>query len=132
MAGYLSNTSSSFNVTSLNNLRVWMSEGSTLPAPEAGKIDRSQSEDKKINDPLIASVQKKDQGIDIVLILWILFGVIMSIGFGTFVWLVVIPEGQKTAMRDEMEHEASINGPKVLEEILEELRLLRVAVEKQR
>ena len=56
----------------------------------------------------------------------------MSIGFGTFVWLVVIPEGQKTAMRDEMEHEASIKGPKVLEEILEELRLLRAAVENQR
>jgi hypothetical protein len=109
-----------------------MSEGSTLPAPEAGKIDRSQSEDKKINDPLIASVQKKDQGIDIVLILWILFGAIMSIGFGTFVWLVVVPEGQKTGIRYEMEHEASIRGPKVLEEILAELRLLRVAVENQR
>jgi hypothetical protein len=56
----------------------------------------------------------------------------MSIGFGTFVWLIVVPEGQKTSIRYEMEHEAAIRGPKVLEEILEELRLLRVAVEKQR
>lgn len=97
-------------------------------------IDGSQPEESETNEPLIASVHKKDssKSIDIVLILWILFGVIMSIGFGTFVWLVVIPEGQKTAMRDEMEHEASIKGPKVLEEILEELRLLRAAVENQR
>jgi len=97
-------------------------------------IDGSQPEDSETNEPLIASVQKKDlsKGIDIVLILWILFGVIMSIGFGTFLWLVIIPEGRKIAMRDEMEHEASIKGPRVLEEILEELRLLRAAVENQR
>lgn len=98
------------------------------------RIDDSQPEDSETNEPLLASVQKKDpsKGIDIVLILWVLFGIVMSIGFGTFVWLVVIPEGQKTAMRAEMEHEASIKGPKVLEEILEELRLLRAAVENQR
>jgi len=97
-------------------------------------VDGSQPEDSETNEPLIASVHKKEssKGIDILLVLWIIFGVVMSIGFGTFVWLVVIPESQKTAMRAEMEHEASIKGPRVLEEILEELRLLRAAVENQR
>jgi hypothetical protein len=111
-----------------------MSKGSISLRSCALGIDGSQTEDKKTNDPPIAPVQKKDpsKSIDIVLILWILFGVFMSIGFGTFVWLVVIPEGQKTGIRYEMEHEAAIKGPKVLEEILEELRLLRVAVENQR
>jgi hypothetical protein len=46
--------------------------------------------------------------------------------------LVAIPQGHQKGIRDDMEHEASIRGPKVLEEILVELRLLRVAVENQR
>jgi hypothetical protein len=97
-------------------------------------IDGSPPEDKCTNDPLIASVQGKNpsKSIDFVLILWILFGVVMSMGAGTFIWLVAIPQGQQKGIRDEMEHEASIKGPKVLEEILEELRLLRAAVENQR
>lgn len=66
------------------------------------------------------------------LITWILFGILLSIGAGTFIWLVAIPQGQRKGIRDDMEHEASIRGPKVLEEILVELRLLRVAVENQR
>ena len=66
------------------------------------------------------------------LITWILFGILLSIGAGTFICLVAIPQGQQKGIRDDMEHEASIRGPKVLEEILEELRLLRIAVEKQR
>jgi hypothetical protein len=67
-----------------------------------------------------------------VLITWILFGLLLSIGAGTFLWLVAIPQGQRKGIRGDMKHEASIRGPKVLEEILEELRLLRIAVEKQR
>jgi len=56
----------------------------------------------------------------------------MLLGFGALIYFVAIPEGERKRIREEMEHEASIKGPKVLEEILEELRLLRVAVENQR
>jgi hypothetical protein len=96
--------------------------------------DGSQPEDKKTIEPPVPSIQKKDtsKDTDIALITWILFCILLSIGFGTFICLVAIPQGQRKGVRDEMEHEASTRGPKVLEEILMELRLLRVAVENQR
>ena len=82
----------------------------------------------------MASRQKTvpTKGLDLAAILGILFGVSMLLGFGALMYFVAIPRGEKIRIRDEMEHEASIKGPKVLEEILEELRLLRVAVENQR
>jgi len=122
-------TSQIWSIRKYGRQKVW-----TAPTSAMCSTDPSQSEDEKDHSLLIASRQKKvpTKGFDLAAILGISAGVIMLLGIGALLFFVAIPEGEKKRIRDEMEHEASIKGPKVLEEILEELRLLRVAVENQR
>ena len=61
----------------------------------------------------------------------IIFGVIILlfiVGCSAMVFLVAIPEGAKNNLRKEAEHQASIDGPKALAELVGEMRLLRSEV----
>jgi hypothetical protein len=61
----------------------------------------------------------------------IIFGVIILlfiVGCLAIVILVAIPEGAKNNLRKEAEHQASIDGPKALAELVGEMRLLRSEV----
>lgn len=44
--------------------------------------------------------------------------------------LFALPEGKRMNMQKEAKHQASLDGPKVLAELLAEVRLLRMAVER--
>ena len=61
----------------------------------------------------------------------IIFGIIVLTFLGVMlaiVFLVAIPEGAKNNLKKEAEHQASIDGPKVLAELVGEMRLLRSEV----
>jgi hypothetical protein len=63
---------------------------------------------------------------------WVVLSVfaLTLVAFLSFVILVVGPEGDKKNRERKLAHEASLEGPKVLAELLGEVRLLRLAVEK--
>ena len=61
----------------------------------------------------------------------IIFGVVLLViivGFAAFVTFFAIPEGARINLRKEAEHQASIDGPKTLSELVGEMRLLRSEV----
>jgi hypothetical protein len=55
---------------------------------------------------------------------------IFLLGIGSFVYLFILPEIKKDKIRRELAQQAKVDGPKVLAELLGEVRLLRLAVEK--
>jgi len=55
---------------------------------------------------------------------------IFLLGFGSFLYFGVLPDAEKKRIQRELVQEASLEGPKVLAELLGEVRLLRLAVEK--
>jgi hypothetical protein len=96
--------------------------------------ETSQSGDKQSgNDtPIPPSEQKENLPLlqDPGFRKFLFFVTVLFVGLFSFLWLVIIPEGEKAKMRKEMEHVASVKGPEVLEELLGEVRLLRLAVER--
>jgi hypothetical protein len=61
---------------------------------------------------------------------FIIFVSIFLLGVGSFVYFFVLPEVKKDRIRRESAQQAKVDGPKVLAELLGEVRLLRLAVEK--
>jgi hypothetical protein len=54
--------------------------------------------------------------------------VIFWAGFLSFMYLYVAPEGRRKSLQREAEQQASIDGPKVLLELVGEMRVLRSEV----
>jgi hypothetical protein len=55
---------------------------------------------------------------------------IFLLGIGSFIYFGVLPDAEKYRMQRELAQQAKVDGPKVLAEMLGEVRLLRLAVEK--
>ena len=52
------------------------------------------------------------------------------LGLGSFMYFGLLPEAERNKIQRQSAHEASLEGPKVLAELLADVRLLRLAVEK--
>lgn len=83
--------------------------------------------DKKGNNPAVPSKSLlNDPGFPNFLI----FVTIFILGFGSFVYFIVLPGAEENRTRRVLAQQATVDGPKVLAELLGEVRLLRLAVEK--
>jgi hypothetical protein len=92
----------------------------------------SQLGDKKATSPSIPSVPsvtpEKTSSTDYGSIIFAIVLLVLTVGFLAFVILYVAPEGARKNLQKEAEHQASIQGPKVLAELVDEMRLLRSEV----
>jgi len=61
---------------------------------------------------------------------FIIFVSFLLLGSGSFIYFVVLPAGEENRIRRVSAQQATVDGPKVLAELLGEVRLLRLAVEK--
>jgi hypothetical protein len=59
-------------------------------------------------------------------------GAVILFLFGWLIFSVLIPGSRRVEAEKKAAYEASLAGPKILEELLEEIKLIRIALEKQR
>jgi hypothetical protein len=86
----------------------------------------SQPEDKKGDSSPIPSIAKKETVSDYYLaILLGVAAVVFIVGWSAYVTWYLAPADAKKNLQREAEHQASIDGPKVLLELVGEMRLLR-------
>jgi hypothetical protein len=89
----------------------------------------SQLGDKESTPPPVPSAApEQTASSDYSSLIFGLFILALIIGFAALMILLVIPEGAKNNLRKEAEHQASIDGPKALAELVGEMRLLRSEV----
>jgi hypothetical protein len=89
----------------------------------------SQLEDKESTPPPVSSAApEQTTSSDYSSLIFGLFILALIVGFAALLHFLVIPEGAKNNLRKEAEHQASVDGPKMLSELVGEMRLLRSEV----